>query len=186
MANIKINTINNSADLISGDPVKLSQTAANLQNCWLDPWPYGRDWHDWLEPSFPLWPQTKTVRSTNSIDADAIMRAFQNPDNEYTLVQDDKGYILEVDVPGVKEEDIDITISSSKVLTVSYKRNQSKATSNKAAIHKSLKSLIWSRCWTLDQADFSKALAEIEDGVLTVSVPKVEKKQPEKIKITRK
>lgn len=80
--------------------------------------------------------------------------------------EDDKGFEIEVDLPGVNPADIDIGVSGGKL---SLKANRKWAkTGERATFHRS-----FSETFVLPQTvDFEGILATYSHGVLRVTVPK--------------
>jgi HSP20 family protein len=99
--------------------------------------------------------------------------------------ENDQAYVIELDLPGIKKEDIEIT-TEDNVLTVSGERRH-KEEINEEDYYK-LESVYgtFSRSFTLpEKVDIKKIHAQARDGVLDVVIPKVEakEKKPQKIEI---
>ena len=81
-------------------------------------------------------------------------------------------YLLRADMPGVSKDALDITVEDS-TLTIVGKRTVG------------TKVVEYRRVFELDpMIDYSKVKARIDQGVVTVELPKVEKVKPRKIRIT--
>lgn len=121
---------------------------------------------------------------------DEIGRLFDarfNPTSEWLPAVDvketEKEYIIHADVPGVKPDDIDITLENS-VLTI--KGNRSWGDQESSGDYKRVERArgTFFRRFTLpDTADSESVSARFKDGVLEVVIPKQEKVLPRKIKI---
>merc|ERR1712107_564788 len=84
----------------------------------------------------------------------------------YELIDNNQKFELKVDVPGVKEEDLDIKLDDRKI-TVEGKRM--KVSSNEASRFTSK----FSKTFSLDPTvDVDKFTASLNNGVLVVSAPK--------------
>ncbi len=99
--------------------------------------------------------------------------------------EDDQAYVIELDLPGIKKEDIEIT-TEDNVLTVSGERKRKEEV--KEEDYYKMESIYgtFSRSFTLpEKVDVEKIRAEAKDGVLEVVIPKLEEKekQPKKIEI---
>merc|ERR1712188_241649 len=82
----------------------------------------------------------------------------------YELVDNNEKFELTVDVPGVKEEDIEIKLEDN-LLTVQGQRMAASETSKFSSK--------FSKTFSLDQTvDVEKFTASLKNGVLTVSAPK--------------
>lgn len=99
------------------------------------------------------------------------------------LVQDDNEFQLIVELPGVKKEDIDLSLLDN-ILTVSGKREN--GTERKEAEPNRGERVFgkFRRTIQLPTAvDTSKVVAQYQDGVLTVTLPKAEEAKPKKIAV---
>ena len=91
--------------------------------------------------------------------------------------------ILKADLPGVKTEDLDVSVQAN-VLSISGKREQEKKTEEEHfhMVERSFGS--FTRSFTLPEAVDSKNLdAELKDGVLTVVLPKAPESKPQRVQI---
>lgn len=88
---------------------------------------------------------------------------------------------LVCDVPGVRQEDIEITLAN-RVLTIKGTRHFESSETEQVMLGRSYGS--FSRSYTLpDTLDEAKLAAELTGGVLTIRIPKLPKAQPRKIEI---
>lgn len=86
--------------------------------------------------------------------------------------EDDKGYVVEADLPGVTKDELDIEMNEDK-LTISVNYSEEKDEEEKNYIHRERSRYSVSRGAYLKDADADNISAKLEDGVLTVKVPKV-------------
>ncbi|GAB6045658.1 Hsp20/alpha crystallin family protein [Caminibacter profundus] len=96
---------------------------------------------------------------------------------------DEKGYYLEIDLPGVKKEDIEISINDG-VLTISGERKLEKK--EEKPNYTRIESFFgrFERAFKLpNDADLDNIEAKYEDGVLKVFIPKKQKPEGKKIEI---
>jgi len=99
--------------------------------------------------------------------------------------EDEKSYVIELDLPGIKKEDIEIT-TEDNVLTISGERKRKEEVQEEDYYKMESVYGTFSRSFTLpEKVDVEKIKAEAKDGVLEVVIPKVEEKekQPKKIEI---
>jgi HSP20 family protein len=88
------------------------------------------------------------------------------------VVEDDQKLELHADVPGVKQEDLDIQVEKD-VLTIKGERKGQRLAGT------------FSRAFTLPKhVDVEKIAASLKDGVLTLTLPKRPEAQPRAIKIS--
>merc|ERR1712224_509758 len=96
--------------------------------------------------------------------------------HRHELVDDDEKFELSIDVPGVKEEDIDVKLEDG-LLTVQGHRMASSDSSSQFITSK------FSKSFSLDKTvDVEQITAELKNGVLTVSAPKDMKKLEENVR----
>ena len=88
------------------------------------------------------------------------------------VVEDDQKLELYADVPGVKQEDLDISVEKD-VLTIKGERKGARQPGS------------FSRSFTLPKhVDVDKIAASLKDGVLTLTLPKRPEAQPRAIKVS--
>ncbi len=96
---------------------------------------------------------------------------------------DDKGYYLEIDLPGVKKEDIDISVNDG-VLVISGERKLEKKEEKEN--YTRIESFFgrFERAFKLPaDADLDNIEAKYENGVLKIFIPKKQKESGKKIEI---
>ncbi len=96
---------------------------------------------------------------------------------------DDKGYYLEIDLPGVKKENIDISVNDG-VLVVSGERKLEKK--EEGPNYTRIESFFgrFERAFKLPaDADTDNIDAKYEDGVLKIFIPKKQKPAGKKIEV---
>jgi HSP20 family protein len=91
------------------------------------------------------------------------------------IKETDASFILEADLPGVNKDDIDITYENN-YLTISAKKETSSEESNEKFIRQERTYGEFSRSFYVDGADGDQIGAAFNDGVLKVTVAKVEPK----------
>jgi HSP20 family protein len=127
-------------------------------------------WDPFREMS-PLWD-----RYEQQLQRDAWL-----PDFEVRETKD--SYVFKADVPGVKKEDIDVSLSGNR-LQVTGKREAEKETKEDTfyAYERSYGS--FTRAFTLPaDIDADHVRTELKDGVLTLTIPKKVEAQAKKIPI---
>jgi len=133
-----------------------------------------------------------TRRSFDLINA--LLQSIENSEEEVAMHdfvpavntrETENAYVIELDVPGVSKEDIDIT-TEDNVLTISGERKQSQEVKDEDYYKVESVYGTFSRSFTLpEKVDVDKIHAESKNGVLEVVIPKLEEKakQPKKITI---
>jgi HSP20 family protein len=91
--------------------------------------------------------------------------------------------IARVALPGVKPDDVDVTIGDDLV-TISGAFKEEKETSDAGYVHKELNQGKFSRSFSLPTAiKADAATAEFKDGLLTLTLPKTEEVKPTHVKV---
>ncbi|MEM7816784.1 MAG: Hsp20/alpha crystallin family protein [Candidatus Aenigmatarchaeota archaeon] len=99
------------------------------------------------------------------------------------ISEDKNNLIIKVDVPGVKQDDIDISISGD-VLTIKGERKKEEETKDKNYYRRERFYGVFSRSLTLpNYVDTNKVEANYKDGVLEIVLPKTESAKPKQIKV---
>jgi HSP20 family protein len=109
----------------------------------------------------------------------AASRNFVSP--EVNIFETKDGYVLEAELPGVNKEGLDITLEGNE-LTIEGRRPQEPVAGN--AVYRESQVWDYRRVFELDPAiDATKLNAKLEQGVLTLHLPKSEKVKPRKVTI---
>ncbi len=108
------------------------------------------------------------LRSRSSVPGDGGIAA--------DLYEDEDHYYARVDMPGVKKDQVELSLDDS-LLSVSFQRKPEDGDEHQEDVS-------FSRSLTVpDGIDAEKVSAKLEDGVLTVSLPKAEERKPRSIKV---
>ena len=96
----------------------------------------------------------------------------------------DEQLVFVCDVPGLKHEDLEVTLEDN-VLTIKGERRYEGNEKDRVWLGRAYG--VFSRSFTLpDVVDGERMTADLEHGVLTITVPKLPKAQPRKIQIGKK
>ena len=91
--------------------------------------------------------------------------------------------IAKVALPGVKPEDVDVTIGDD-VVTISGAFKEEKETSGAGYVQRELSQGKFSRIFVLPTAVKAEtATAQFENGLLTLTLPKIEEVKPTHVKV---
>src|SRR4051812_17639677 len=91
------------------------------------------------------------------------------------------GYVIEAEMPGVNKTGLEITLEGSEI-TITGRRNPE--TPAGEPLFRERAKADYRRVFELDPAiDTAKISAKIEQGILTVTLPKSEKVKPRKITV---
>jgi HSP20 family protein len=91
-------------------------------------------------------------------------------------------YVIQADVPGLTEKELDV---SANGYTVTVRGERKEEVPDGYAVHRHERgSLRFARSWQLPtQVAAGDAEAELKDGVLTLTIPKVKQAQPKRIAV---
>lgn len=122
-----------------------------------DDWPFSKDW---------------PVLSTN-----------KNLD----IYETEDSVIVEAAVPGIPEDKVEVSIEGN-VLTISAEHEETEEEKKKKkTVYKSSRQTSFSYSTNLPRmVDAAKAVAEVENGVVKISVPKAEEEKPKRIEVKKK
>lgn len=102
------------------------------------------------------------------------MRRYLEADTFKVDVQEeDKEYIVHAEVPGVKKEEINLSLRDGR-LGISISREEEKEEKKKNFIHRERRTSSMQRNIYLQEADEEGIKARLEDGVLKINIPKKE------------
>jgi HSP20 family protein len=99
-----------------------------------------------------------------------------------SVVEDGDVYLLKVEMPGVTKEGLEISVENNE-LTILGRR--SLPAIEGALIHRESRPENFRRAFELDPSiDTAKVSARIEQGILTLTLPKAEQVKPRKITVS--
>jgi HSP20 family protein len=92
------------------------------------------------------------------------------------------GYVLECEMPGVNKDGLEVTVEGTE-LTISGRRPEVEKKGD--VVFRESRPLDFRRIFELDPTiNVGKIQARMEQGVLTLTLPKAEEVKPKKIKVT--
>lgn len=99
-----------------------------------------------------------------------------------SVIEDGDGYLLQVEMPGVNKEGLEISTESNE-LTITGRR--SLPTIEGRLLHHESRRENFRRTFEIDPSiDVNKINARIEEGLLTVALPKAEHVKPRRITVS--
>ena len=99
-----------------------------------------------------------------------------------SVIEDGEGYLLQVEMPGVNKEGLEISTEGNE-LTITGRR--SLPTIDGALLHHESRRDNFRRTFEIDPSiDMNKIKARIEEGLLTVTLPKAEHVKPRMITVS--
>ena len=99
-----------------------------------------------------------------------------------SVVEDTDAYLLKVEMPGVNKEGLEISVENNELAIVG---RRSLPQIEGTLIHRESRTENFRRVFELDPSiDTSKVSARIDQGVLTLTLPKAEQVKPRKITVS--
>jgi HSP20 family protein len=99
-----------------------------------------------------------------------------------SVIEDTNGYSLEIEMPGVNKEGLEISVENNE-LTILGRR--SLPTIEGTLLHRESRPNNFRRTFELDPSiDTGKINAKIDQGVVTLTLPKAEQVKPRKIAVS--
>jgi len=101
---------------------------------------------------------------------------------EVNIYETKEGYLLEAEMPGVNKEGLEITLEGNE-LTLTGRRSDERI-QGADLVFAETRPMSYQRVFELDPAvDTAKISAKMEQGILTLTLPKAEKVKPRKITV---
>jgi HSP20 family protein len=95
------------------------------------------------------------------------------PQMKLEVTEDDKSYTIKADLPGVKKEDIQMSVDGKQVTIKAEVKKESEKKNGKTLLHSERYYGMVTRSFTLDKdVDQGEAKARYTDGVLEAVLPK--------------
>jgi len=92
-----------------------------------------------------------------------------------------EGYTIHAEMPGVDKSGLEITVDSGELTILGHRQTEE---SSGEPIYREIRHTDFRRVYELDPAiDASRIVARIDQGVLTLSLPKAESVRPRKITV---
>ena len=98
-----------------------------------------------------------------------------------TVLENTDGYMLEVEMPGVTKENLEMWVENNELTILGHRSTPSV---EGTLIHRESRPENFRRSFELDPSiDAGKISAKIEQGVVTLTLPKAEQVKPRKIAV---
>lgn len=113
------------------------------------------------------------------LTSDFNKKSFATPSSD--IWEDDKNYMIEVELPGLKKDEIKVQVEDRTLTIKTEKQNETEKERRMIRQERLVSNYVRSFRFRED-ANFAKIEADFENGVLTLNIPKiVEEKQKERI-----
>ncbi len=142
-----------------------------------------------LPTSEATWDPWRTMRALLSWDPFREMAPFPVEERAlsfapaFDVKETKEGYIFKADLPGIKESELEVTLTGNR-LTIGGKRESEKEDKGERYYTYERNYGSFSRSFTLPEGvDTDKLIASLDQGVLTVNLPKRPEVMPKKIAV---
>jgi len=123
----------------------------------------------------------QTLEKENPRKMEAVQPA-ETISPDVNIYETNDGYLLEAEMPGVSKDGLEITLDGNE-LTITGRRNSEVTAGEPLFCERS--SVNYQRTFELDPAiDTARINAKMNQGLLTLTLPKSEKVQPRKITVS--
>ncbi len=89
------------------------------------------------------------------------------------IKENEKEYILEAELPGIKKEEINLKVNDNK-LTISVEKDEEKEEKNERYLRKERRTSSMTRSFSIDNVHSDKITAKFDNGILILVLPKKE------------
>ncbi len=104
---------------------------------------------------------------------DQLIHNMDNKMMTLDIREHESSYIFDVEIPGVKKEDIDISVKDD-ILTITVNKTDEIHEENTTFIRRERKFGTYSRSFTIPYIDSDNILAKYDHGILRLTLPKIE------------
>ena len=96
----------------------------------------------------------------------------------------EKAISLHVEIPGVQKDDVKISINEDRILSIRGEKRQSETIEGQQFVRMESHFGTFARSFTLsDSIDINAIQAEFNNGILQITLPKVEPEKPKSIEV---
>jgi len=128
------------------------------------------------EPLFRPWPRLLEDFEWPELEAERGLNVYETENN----------IVVEAQVPGIPEDKIEVTAEGGVVRIKGEVEEKEEDEKNKKYYCKKARRSFYYSTSIPSRGQWEKAEAEIEDGLVRVTIPKAEEEKPKKIKIRKK
>lgn len=105
---------------------------------------------------------------------------------DFEVKETPQAFVFTADMPGIEEKNLEVKLTNNR-LTVSGKRESEKTEQNETYYTTERSYGSFARAFTLPEGiDGDQVNAEMQKGVLTITIPKKPEAQPKKVSVTSK
>lgn len=103
------------------------------------------------------------------------------------IYETDESVVVEAQVPGVPEDKVDVSIEGNVLNVRANFEETEEQKEKKKTVYKKTRQTSFNYSTSLPRmVDASRAAAEVENGVVKITVPKMEEEKPKKVTVKKK
>jgi HSP20 family protein len=126
-------------------------------------------------------PTTKEPQNATQAGEGGSVRREEYIVPEVNIFETKDGYVLEADMPGVNKQGLEITLQDNEITIVGHRAT---VQAPGQPIFRERRQADYRRAFQLDPAiDGAKITAKVNQGILTLTLPKSEQVKPRKIRV---
>ncbi|KAJ4725687.1 Class I heat shock protein [Melia azedarach] len=130
--------------------------------------------------SLDVWDPFKDFQFSSSLSSQFPQETSAFVNTRVDWKETPEAHVFKADLPGLKKEEVKVEIEDDRVLQISGQRNIEKEDKNDTWHRVERSSGMFSRKFRLpENVKMDQIKASMENGVLTVTVPKLDVKKPE-------
>ena len=120
--------------------------------------------------------ETKTATAGNGVNRVSYLAPLAN------ILETKDAYLLEAEMPGVTKEGLEVSVENGELTIVGHR---AKAAPLGQAVYRESRGFDFRRAFEIDPSiDAARITAKLDQGVLTLTLPKAESVKPRKIAVT--
>jgi HSP20 family protein len=127
--------------------------------------------------------RSATVRDLDRITARVFDTATRNSGARLDAYRIDDTFYIDIDLPGIDPASIDVTVDR-KVLTVRAERKRTEREGLQMLVAERPMGTVTRQVFLSESLDTDRLEARYDNGVLTLSIPVIEKAQPRRIEVS--
>jgi len=121
------------------------------------------------------------TQETSEVQRAAPERGYVTP--EVNIFEMPDSYVLQAEVPGVKKEGLEITVDENVLTLVGRRTHPTETPAD--LLYRESREADFRRSFELDRTiDTGRIGAKLDQGILTVTLPKVEKAKPRQVTVS--
>ena len=119
--------------------------------------------------------ETKPATATNGVNRVSYLTPLAN------VLETKDAYVLEAEMPGVTKDGLEVTVENGELTLIGHRTGMA---AQGRAMYRESRGLDYRRAIELDSAiDTARISAKLDQGVLTLTLPKTESVKPRKIAV---